>query len=44
MRWQAPFAARVVRGAERNGAVRSENGVLTLTDRGRHLAESAMAR
>ena len=44
MRWQAPFAARVVRGAERSGAVRSENGILTLTDRGRQLAESAMAR
>jgi manganese/zinc/iron transport system permease protein len=44
LRWQPAFAARVIRYAERSGAVQQERGLLRLTDQGRRLAEAAMVR
>lgn len=42
LRWQPAFAARVIRYAERSGAVRQERGALQLTEHGRRLAAAAM--
>jgi len=44
LRWQPTFAVRVVRYAERSGAVQQERGLLRLTERGRRLAEAAMVQ
>ncbi|MFO7632808.1 MAG: metal ABC transporter permease [Caldilinea sp.] len=44
LRWQPAFAERVIRYAERSGAVCEERGLLQLTERGRRLAETAMVR
>ena len=42
LRWQTDFAKKVVRYAERHGTVQQESGYLTLTDKGRVLAQKAM--
>ena len=44
LRWEPEFAARVVRNAERAGLVVARNGALALTERGRDLARTAIAR
>ena len=44
LRWQPSFAAEVVARAERRGLVVRDDGALGLTDRGRELARSALAR
>jgi manganese/zinc/iron transport system permease protein len=43
LRWEPDFAGRVVRGAERRGLVVASGGSLALTDRGRALAQEALA-
>ncbi|HET9243643.1 MAG TPA: metal ABC transporter permease [Gaiella sp.] len=43
LRWEGDFAARVVRGAERRGLVVRHADALALTDRGRALAQEAVA-
>jgi manganese/zinc/iron transport system permease protein len=43
LRWEPDFAGRVVRGAERRGLVVASDGSLALTDRGRALAQEALA-
>ena len=42
VRWQPAFAARVVKLAVREGLIRSEAGMLTLTERGRQLAQQTI--
>jgi manganese/zinc/iron transport system permease protein len=44
IRWQPDFAAKVVRYAERNGAVQRHHETLQLTDSGRTLAQQALIR
>lgn len=44
IRWEPTFAARVVRYAERNGAVLRQQENLSLTDVGRTLAQQALVR
>ena len=44
LRWPPPFAARVVRGAERDGFVVRRNGSLSLTERGREVARAALTQ
>ncbi|MCU0491273.1 MAG: metal ABC transporter permease [Chloroflexaceae bacterium] len=44
LRWQADFAAQVVRRAEAAGLVRHDSGLLTLTDSGRQHAQQAFVR
>jgi len=43
MRWESTFATQVIRQAERRGIVLRENGHLTLTEKGRDLANTAVA-
>lgn len=44
LRWEEPFAQRVVGYAQRRGIVREERGLLQLTDDGRRLAQQAITR
>ncbi|HMN30451.1 MAG TPA: metal ABC transporter permease [Caldilineaceae bacterium] len=44
VRWAPPFVARVVRYAERNGAIQRRQEHLSLTEQGRTLARQAMTR
>ncbi len=44
LRWEADFAERIVRGAERRGLVVERIGSLELTDAGRTLAAEAVSR
>jgi manganese/zinc/iron transport system permease protein len=44
IRWEPEFVDKVVRYAERSGAVQRQQDVLTLTDTGRNLARQAMVR
>lgn len=44
VRWNATFAERVVRYAERKGAIHNQDGNLLLTESGRLLAQQAMVR
>jgi manganese/zinc/iron transport system permease protein len=44
VRWSAAFADKVLRYAERKGAIRNLDGNLLLTDSGRVLAQQAMVR
>jgi manganese/zinc/iron transport system permease protein len=43
LRWQPDFAVRVVRGAQRRGLVVEHGGSLSITDRGRRLAQEAVS-
>jgi manganese/zinc/iron transport system permease protein len=43
MRWESTFATQVIRQAEQRGIVLRENGHLTLTEKGRDLANTAVA-
>ena len=43
LRWDAPFATRIVAGATRRGLVVERDGSLELTTRGRELAQEAVA-
>jgi manganese/zinc/iron transport system permease protein len=42
MRWQWPFTQRVVHYAEQRGLLRNDDGVLSLTNKGRDLAQQAV--
>ena len=44
LRWERPFAERIVRAAERRGLVQQRNGHLELTESGRVVANRAVAR
>jgi manganese/zinc/iron transport system permease protein len=44
MRWDASFAAQVVRRAEHHAVILRQNGYLALTERGRKLAREAVVR
>ncbi|HEX8681046.1 MAG TPA: metal ABC transporter permease [Ardenticatenaceae bacterium] len=44
LRWEEPFAQKVVGYAERRGIVQEASGLLHLTDEGRRLAQQAMLR
>lgn len=42
LRWNPSFAERVVRYAERQGSIRSQDGMLFLTEHGRRIAREAL--
>lgn len=42
LRWAPPFAAAVVRSAEREGVLTNRSGLLCLTERGRQIARQAV--